>query len=72
MRSGGHCLGIRKAKPSGHPHPRANASAGVGWSAPRMPLRVHTTSRRAPTRAISIEYREAEVEVWNLTSSPGC
>ena len=36
-----------------------------------MPLRVHTTSRRAPTRAISIEYREADVEVWNRTSSPG-
>jgi hypothetical protein len=48
-------MGTRR--PTGQPHPREEALAGMGWMAPVSAVPFQTTVRWAPMRVISKEYR---------------
>ncbi len=56
---------------AGHPQPFAATSSGMAWYPTSLTLRCQTTSRAAPTRAISIAMRGTEAEQRSSTLSPG-
>ena len=55
---------------TGQPQPCDEALAGMGWIAPVSAVPFQTTSRVAPTRAISTENRRWLEETCRVSSAP--